>query len=161
MRNLSDPFKCIVAIVVSELAGVIGSFFTSGSIDTWYAGLVKPALNPPAVVFGPVWITLYALMGIALFLVWKRHSFLPLRVFRKAVSVFFIQLALNAVWSPIFFGLEDPLLAFFDIVLLWFAILYTTILFFRISRTAAYLLLPYLLWVTFAAYLNYAILTLN
>ena len=151
--------KLVVAIAVSELAGVIGSLFTVPSILTWYAGLAKPALNPPAWIFGPVWTTLYFLMGIAAFLVWKKGF--GRRDVKIALAVFVGQLALNALWSIIFFGLHDPLLAFSIIVALWLAIIGTMAMFSKISRAATYLLVPYILWVTFAAYLNYAIWTLN
>lgn len=163
MRNL---LQLIASVAVTELSGIIGAVFTAPSIPTWYAGLVKPTLNPPAWVFGPVWTTLYALMGISLFLIWHRHSDVftnvrMSRLFKWAVGVFFFQLALNTLWSIFFFGLQNPALALFDIILLWLAILTTMILFYRISKLASYLLVPYLLWVTFAAYLNYSILMLN
>lgn len=174
---MKNAFKLIVAIAVSELAGIIGAVFTMPVIPTWYAGLVKPALNPPAWVFGPVWTILYALMGISLFLVWKRHSdILPpshkatagqgknigmSRLFKWAVALFFVQLALNTLWSIFFFGMQNPALAFLDIILLWLAILTTIILFYRISKPASYLLMPYILWVSFAAYLNYSLWMLN
>ncbi|MBI4086677.1 tryptophan-rich sensory protein [Candidatus Kaiserbacteria bacterium] len=158
-----DTFKLIIAIAVCELAGVIGSVFTTPSIAGWYAGIVKPALNPPAWVFGPVWVTLYALMGIAAFLVWKRG--LERRDVRIALSIFLGQLVLNTLWSIIFFGLHSPGGALIEIVLLWLAILATIIAFAKISPPAggpaAWLLVPYMLWVSFAAYLNYAIWVLN
>lgn len=156
MNNL---IKLIIAIVISEMAGIIGSVFTTSSIDGWYAGIVKPALNPPAWVFGPVWTTLFALMGIAAFLVWKKG--LDRRDVKIALSIFIGQLALNTLWSIIFFGLHSPGGALVEIVFLWLAILWTIIVFYKISRPAAYLLVPYILWVSFASYLNYAIWTLN
>jgi tryptophan-rich sensory protein len=153
--------KLVIAIVVSELAGVIGSIFTVSAIPTWYAGLTKPAVNPPSWLFGPVWITLYALMGIAAFFVWKYHFEEKGKVKRKALGVFCLQLILNVAWSIIFFGLHSPMWACVGILALWFAILWTMVLFYKISKPAMYLLLPYILWVSFAAYLNYAILLLN
>lgn len=163
---MKNAFKLITAIAVSELAGIIGVVFTTPSIPVWYAGLLKPTLNPPSWVFGPVWTILYALMGASLFLIWKRHSDIlenvgMSRLFKWAVGVFFSQLALNTLWSIFFFGMQNPALAFFDIILLWLAILTTIILFYRISKLASYLLVPYLLWVSFAAYLNYSIWMLN
>ncbi len=157
--KINNTFKLIIAIVVSELAGVIGSLFTVSAIPTWYAGLVKPALNPPAWVFGPVWTTLFALMGIAAFLVWKKG--LDRRDVRIALGIFIGQLVLNTLWSIIFFGLHSPGWALIDITLLWLAILGTIIVFYKISRPAMFLLLPYILWVSFAGYLNYSIWTLN
>ncbi len=159
--KVSNFFKLVIAIVVSELAGVIGSVFTISAIPTWYAGLVKPALNPPAWVFGPAWTTLYALMGISLFLIWKSDPSVAPKERRRGGILFFVQLFLNAAWSIIFFGLQSPGLALVDIALLWFAIVWTIVMFYKISKQAAYLLVPYLLWVSFAMYLNYAIWTLN
>jgi tryptophan-rich sensory protein len=151
-------FKLVIAIVVSELAGIIGSFFTVSAIPTWYATLAKPALNPPSWIFGPVWTTLYALMGISLFLIWKNQT----KTSKKtAYCLFYIQLILNAIWSVIFFYYHNIGGALVDIIFLWFAILATIVLFAKISRSAAWLLVPYILWVSFAIYLNYTILTLN
>ena len=155
--KISNPFKLIIATGVSLGAGAIGSLFTMPAIDGWYADLIKPALNPPAWVFGPVWTTLYLLMGVSLWLVWKSTA----KDKSKAIWLFAIQLVLNAVWSPIFFGVQSLGNALAIIVLLWAAIVLTILLFKKISRTAACLLLPYILWVSFAAYLNYAIWALN
>ncbi|PIQ75482.1 MAG: TspO protein [Candidatus Portnoybacteria bacterium CG11_big_fil_rev_8_21_14_0_20_40_15] len=164
--KVNNFFKLIIAIAVSEMAGIIGSFFTISAIPTWYAGLAKPALNPPAWVFGPAWTTLYALMGVSLFLVWKQHSHIlenvrMLRMWKIGIAAFFVQLSLNAVWSIIFFGLHSPGWALADIALLWLAIVWTIAVFYKISKPAAYLLLPYILWVSFASYLNYSIWMLN
>jgi len=163
--NLNNFFKLVIAIAVSELAGVIGSVFTISAIPTWYAGLVKPALNPPGWIFGPAWITLYALMGIAAFLIWSSYAKASegqaKRQIKIALGVFGIQLFLNAIWSIIFFGLHNPFWAFIEIIILWLAILWTIFAFYKISRPAAYLLLPYIIWVSFAAYLNYSIWMLN
>lgn len=157
--KLNNFLKLVIAIVVSEAAGIIGSVFTVSAIPTWYAGLVKPALNPPSSVFGPAWTTLYALMGIAAFLIWKNGW--ERKDVRAALGVFGIQLFLNVIWSIIFFGLQSPGYALADIVLLWFAIVWTMVVFYKISKPACYLLVPYLLWVSFASYLNYSILVLN
>lgn len=157
--KINNTFKLIIAIVVSEFAGIVGSVFTTPSVTGWYAGIVKPALNPPAWVFGPVWTTLYALMGIAAFLIWKKG--LDRRDVKVALGIFLIQLVLNTLWSIIFFGLHSPGGALVEIVFLWFAILVTIIAFYKISKTSAYLLLPYIAWVSFAAYLNYSIWMLN
>lgn len=155
----NNIFKLIIAIAVCELAGIIGSVFTVSTIPTWYAILVKPALNPPAWVFGLVWTALYFLMGVAAFLVWKKGW--EHKEVKVALALFGGQLVLNALWSIIFFGLRNPFWAFVEIVILWLAILWTIFAFYKISRLAAYLLLPYILWVSFAAYLNYAIWVLN
>lgn len=157
--KIHNSFKLIIAIAVSELAGIIGSVFTISAIPNWYAGLVKPSLNPPAWVFGPVWTALYALMGITAFLVWKNGW--QRKDVRMALGVFGVQLFLNAIWSIIFFGFQSPGWALVDIVLLWFAIIWMISIFYKISRPAAYLLIPYFLWVSFASYLNYSIWVLN
>lgn len=154
-----DILKLLAAVAICECAGVIGSVATVSAIPDWYMTLAKPALNPPSAVFGPVWITLYALMGIAAFLVWKKG--ITKKAVRTALFVFGIQLVFNALWSIAFFGLMHPGLALLDIVFLWLAIARTIMLFYPTSKPAAYLLLPYILWVSFAAYLNYAIWVLN
>lgn len=157
--KIHNVFKLIFAIAVAELAGIIGSFFTISAIPNWYAGLVKPSLNPPAWIFGPVWTVLYVLMGVAAFLVWKNGW--QRKDVRTALGVFGVQLLLNAIWSIIFFGFQSPGWALVDIILLWLAIIWTISIFYKISRPAAHLLLPYLFWVSFALYLNYAIWVLN
>lgn len=157
--RINNFFKLIIAIAVSEFAGVIGSVFTISAIPTWYAGLAKPAFNPPNWIFSPVWTTLYALMGVAVFLIWRQGF--DRKDVKIALAVFDIQLILNVLWSIIFFGLHSPAWALVDIVLLWLAIVWTMVVFYKISKPAVWLLVPYLLWVSFATYLNYAIWTLN
>lgn len=157
--KINNTLKLIIAIVVSELAGIVGSVFTTPSIDGWYSTLVRPALNPPAWVFGPVWTTLFALMGIAAFLVWKKG--LDRKDVRIALGIFIGQLVLNTLWSIIFFGLHSPGGALIEIIFLWLAILATIIAFAKISKPAAWLLVPYILWVSFAGYLNFSIWSLN
>jgi len=157
--KINNFFKLAIAIAVCELAGVIGSVFTVSSIPDWYAGLEKPALNPPSWVFGPAWIMLYALMGIAVFLIWRKG--IERKEVKIALGIFGTQLFLNAIWSIIFFGLRNPFWALVDILALWLVNVWTIVVFYRISKPAAYLLVPYLLWVSFAIYLNYAIWTLN
>ncbi|NQV12459.1 tryptophan-rich sensory protein [Candidatus Uhrbacteria bacterium] len=152
-------FKLALAVIVTELAGILGALFTTSAIPTWYANIVKPALNPPSWVFGPAWTLLYLLMGISAFLIWQKGT--KRKEVRVALSVFAVQLGLNAIWSPIFFGAQNPGLALIDIVLMWFAILYTMILFNKISKPAMSLLIPYIAWVSFATYLNLAIWILN
>ena len=157
--KLKDVPKLVLAIGVSELAGIIGSVFTVSSIQSWYTTLTKPALNPPSWVFGPVWTTLYALMGIAAYLIWKQGW--RKREVKIALGVFGVQLFLNAMWSIMFFGQQNPGLALINIVLLWLTIIWTMVVFSNISKPAMYLLVPYILWVSFATYLNYAIWILN
>ncbi len=149
----------IVAIVISELAGVVGSLFTTRAIPTWYAGLVKPAVNPPGWVFAPVWTALYLCMGVAAFLVWRKGW--GSQQGKVALALFAVQWVLNAGWSIIFFGLHNPQAAFMEIVLLWIAIVATIVAFARVHKPAAWLLAPYLAWVSFATYLNYALWKLN
>ncbi|MDD1711987.1 MAG: tryptophan-rich sensory protein, partial [Methanoregulaceae archaeon] len=140
-------------------AGVIGSFFTTPNIATWYESLNKPWFTPPSWVFGPVWTTLFILMGISLFLVlregWERKDV------QIGTAIFGIQLVLNILWSYLFFGLRSPLYGLIGIAALWIAILVTIIWFFRISRPAAILLVPYIIWVSIASALNYGIYVLN
>ena len=142
-------------LALSFAAAAIGAFFLPGE---WYARLQKPAWSPPNWIFGPVWTALYAMMGIAAWLVWRRGGFDGQRV---ALSLFLLQLLLNALWSPLFFGLRNPALAFVDIALLWLAVMGTVIAFWRANSFSGGLLVPYLAWVTFASALNFAIWRLN
>lgn len=152
----------IVFIALAELAGVIGSVFTTPSIPTWYASLIKPSFQPPAWVFGPVWTTLFALMVIAAYLVYmKGGEKLWTKQKKVALALFSGQLILNILWSVIFFGWNNPGLAFVEIIALWLAILATIIAFAKVSKPAAWLLVPYILWVSFASVLNFAIFWLN
>lgn len=159
MVTLSDPARLIVSIALTLCAGLVGSVFTAPQIPGWYAGLAKPALTPPSWVFGPVWIVLFILMGVSLFLVWREGIERP--DVRVALLVFGVQLVLNVLWSVLFFGLQSSFLAFLEIIVLWCAILATIVLSARVSKPAAWLLVPYLLWVSFAAYLTWAVWTLN
>jgi benzodiazapine receptor len=161
MKNMTprDILKLIVSIVICQGAGGIGSAFTSPAITTWYATLNKPAFTPPNSVFAPVWITLYLLMAIAVFLVWRKG--LKTEGVKSAFIIFWVQLVLNVLWSVVFFGLKSPLAGVVVIILLWLAILLTIISFFRISRPAGGLLIPYIVWVSIAASLNVGIWTLN
>ena len=157
--NLSEILKLFVSLIICQLAGVIGSLFTTPAIPTWYATLVKPTFNPPNWVFAPVWTTLFLLMGISAFLVWRKGTGNP--QVNLALRFFIIQLVLNSIWSVLFFGLKSPILGFVEIILLWTFILLTILYFFKISRMAGILLLPYILWVSFAAVLNFSIWRLN
>ncbi len=155
----SDILKLVVSILIPLIAGFIGSIATFSSIPTWYTSLVKPAWAPPNWVFSPVWTTLFILMGIALFLVWRQG--LWRKDVKIAVSIFAVQLVLNVLWSVIFFGLQSLIGGLIEIVFLWIAILATIIAFYRISKPAGILLLPYIIWVTIASYLTYTVYLLN
>jgi translocator protein len=136
-------------------ASAVGVLFMPGE---WYSALNKPAWNPPGWIFGPVWTGLYAMMAVAAWLVWQRGGF---AVQRRPLGLFLAQLALNALWTPLFFGLRQPGVAFAVILLLWLAILATLLAFRPVSRAAAWLLVPYLAWVSFAAVLNGTLWRLN
>jgi benzodiazapine receptor len=154
-----DIVKLVVSIVACQCAGLIGSVFTTPAIPTWYAALEKPFFTPPSWLFAPAWITLYLLMAVAAFLVW-RQGFAREGV-KCALIVFLVQLVLNALWSVVFFGLHSPLYGMVVILALWVAIVVTIIKFFRLSVAAGSLMLPYILWVSFASALNIAIWVLN
>ena len=157
--NLKDLPKLIASVFICQLAGIIGSLFTFSSITSWYLFLNKPSFSPPNWIFGPVWTALYTLMGIALFLVWKKG--VTNKEARGTVVLFLIHLALNSLWSIIFFGFHNLLLAFLEIILLWLVIILVTAKFYKINKLAAYLLIPYILWVSFASVLNFSIWWLN
>jgi tryptophan-rich sensory protein len=153
--GVNEWIGLVVSFVVCFAVAGLGSLATTPNIPTWYATLNKPSWNPPNWLFGPVWTVLYALMAVAVWLVWRRTGW------GVAVTIFAIQLALNLAWSFIFFGSHQPGLAFLEIVLLWLAIAATVLMFFQVSTVAAILMIPYLLWVSFAAALNYTIWRLN
>ena len=155
----SIPIKIFIAVVGTVAIGSASGLVTADAIDTWYAGINKPSFNPPNWIFGPVWTLLYILMGVAAGLVWSSTA--EASVKRRALAVYILQLGLNALWSFLFFGLRSPQLALAEIVLLWIAIVWCMRLFEPIHRTSAYLLVPYLLWVSFASVLNGAIVWLN
>jgi len=148
----------IAWLVLCFAVAGISSIFTAHSLTTWYAALVKPPLNPPNWLFGPVWTLLYTLMAIAAWIVWKTR---PSPCRRRGLRLFCVQLGLNFLWTWIFFGYHQMGTAFVDIVVLWIAILLTILTFKKMSTTAAWLLVPYFAWVTFAGYLNLAIWRLN
>ena len=144
-----------VCLVVCFSAASMGALFLPGA---WYAGLNKPSWNPPGWVFGPVWSALYTMMAVAAWLVWQRGGFVAQR---WALTWFIIQLALNAAWTSLFFGLHLPSVAFGEMLLLWAAIVATLRAFFKVNGLAGWLLAPYLAWVSFAAVLNFTIWRLN
>ena len=149
-------FRLIGAIILCELAGIIGSLFTIKNIPTWYAALNKPSFNPPNYLFGPVWTALYIMMGISLFLIWESG-----KETKKAQVLFYVQLVLNAAWTMIFFGLRSPFWGFVEIIALWIMIIVCIVESGKISKAAAYLLVPYLLWVSFASVLTFSVWRMN
>jgi translocator protein len=157
--TVNNGVKLLISLAACIGAGLIGSIFTRGSIATWYTFLHKPAFSPPNWVYAPVWFLLYILMGISAFLIWR----VGMKQFhvREGLVIFLIQLILNTFWSFAFFGLKSTIAGLLVIVPLWTAILLTIINFYRISRTASFLLLPYILWVSFATALNFSIYLLN
>jgi len=150
------PF--LIFLFITFLAAFIGSFFTAKSIPNWYQFLNKPVFAPPNWLFGPAWTLLYLLMTIAAFLVWQKRKEVKTK---RALTLYFVQLTLNALWSVIFFGFQNLGLAFLEIVILWLFILSTFFNFYKIRKTAGFLFLPYLCWVTFAAILNLSVWLLN
>ena len=151
--------KLLASVAVCQLAGFLGSLFTRPAIPGWYAQLQKPSFAPPNWLFGPMWVSLYLLMAVAAFLVWQKGLAFP--GVRLALTIFLFQLLLNTIWSPVFFGLRSPLAGAVIIVLLWLAILATIIAFMKISPPAAWLLVPYIFWVSLATALNISIYFLN
>ena len=159
---MNARFRSVVALIVSTgsciLVGASAGLVTATSVREWYPHIAKPSWTPPGAVFGPVWSVLYILMGVSAWLIWRNSTGLTRR---RALLIFATQLALNGVWSFLFFGLRNPGWAALEIVLLWSAIVATIFAFARIHRIAAGLLLPYLVWVSFAAALNLAVWNLN
>ena len=158
MKNLKI-IPLMVSIGVCFLAATVGSVFTTGSIDTWYVTLNKPFFNPPNWIFGPVWTMLYLMMGISLYAFWNKKTNATEK--RQGISLFFVQLAINVLWSILFFGLKSPIAALVGIIILWFAIYLTIRNFLKVSKLAGWLLIPYLAWVSFATVLNLSIVLLN
>lgn len=158
IQTIRGPMRWLglaACLVASFSAASMGALFMPGA---WYDGLNKPQWNPPGWVFGPVWSTLYTMMAVAAWLVWQRGGFVAQY---RALAWFTVQLALNAAWTPLFFGLHLPAIAFGEMLLLWVAIAATLRAFWRVSRLAAWLLVPYLVWVSFAAALNFTLWRLN
>ncbi|MCK9379136.1 MAG: tryptophan-rich sensory protein [Candidatus Moranbacteria bacterium] len=154
-----NKIKLSISIVIPLFAGFLGSIFTNTSVATWYQTLSVPPLNPPSWVFAPVWTVLYIMMGIAFYLVWRKKE--TGRDIFWSVWIFFVQLFFNILWSLLFFGMENPMLALWGVGMLWITIFLNVIAFARVEKKSAWLMLPYLVWVSFAAYLNYAIFILN
>jgi len=180
--KLGNTIKLLLSIIFCEFVGVIGASYTTSEITGWYTSLKKPFFNPPNWIFGPVWTILFILMGVSLYLVWSNKFEIKNQILKSnkkiwnewskrfwtgswqktnIVAIFCTQLFLNILWSVIFFTGHNPGLAFFELLMLWFAILYTIFNFYRVSKTAAYLLIPYILWVSFAGVLNFTIWIIN
>ena len=155
---MKNTFKLIISVLIPLIIGFTGSFFTASSVDSWFTTINKPSFNPPGWIFAPVWTTLYILIGLSFYLVWKK-IFGEER--KKVIIVYSMQLLFNLLWSVLFFGLKSPLLGLIDIIILLSFIIANTIIFYKISKTAGYLLIPYLLWVSFASVLNFSIFLLN
>lgn len=155
-------FVLVGFLAATFAASALGGLATASSVSSWYPTLTKPSWNPPAAVFAPVWTTLYVLMAIVGWRIWRQLKIPALRPAARAVlTAFFLQLVLNAVWSVLFFGLRRPDLAFIEIVALWCALFWLQVRLSRLDRVAAWLWLPYLMWVSFATALNFAIWRLN
>lgn len=156
---MKQPIKFITAVLICELVGTISTPFIIASIPTWYVTLNKPAFSPPNWIFGPVWTILYLLMGISAYLVWIK--IVKNNKVKMALLCFIAQLFLNFLWSIIFFRIHALLIAFINILILLLMILVTMMKFYPLSKPAAYVLIPYILWVSFAAILNFSIVLLN
>jgi len=148
----------LLFLAASALVAGLGGWATASAVESWYPTLAKPAWTPPSFLFGPVWTALYALMALAAWLVWRHGGW---RANRAALGLYALQLVLNGLWSFLFFGLRSPGWALVDVALLWLVILVTTLVFWRSSRWAGALFVPYLAWVSFASALNWAIWKLN
>jgi benzodiazapine receptor len=155
---MNKIFKLFISISIPLLIGFSSSFFTLESINSWYMTLEKPFFNPPNWIFGPVWTILYILIGISFFLIWQEKKILTLS---KENIIFSCQLFLNFIWSILFFGLQSPLLSLIDIIFLWILIYLNIYFFWKIRNLAGYILIPYILWVSFATILNLSIVILN
>lgn len=156
---MNNTLKLIISVTIPLLVGGLSGFFTVTGVESWYQTINKPSWNPPNWIFGPVWTALYIMMGVALFLVWKSSSNANTK--KLALLLFAAQMLLNFFWSFIFFNLQQPGWAFAEIVSLWLFILFTIFAFARLNNMAAWLLVPYISWVSFAAILNFTIWQLN
>lgn len=159
MLSFKKSTNLLISILIAELAGVVGSVYTASSIPAWYGGLQKPWWTPPDWIFGPVWITLYALMGVSAYLVWEvRHR---KKEAEGALLLYGVHLFFNSLWSLIFFGLQNIGLALMEIFLLWILIIFVMISFFKVMRIAGWVFVPYLIWVSFAMLLNYSLFSMQ
>ncbi|MFN3997513.1 TspO/MBR family protein [Algoriphagus sp.] len=154
---MPNYLKLIISLALPQLLGGLGAFFTLSSVNSWFVMLNKPSWNPPSWLFGPVWTLLYVLMGIACYLIWKSDH--PQK--KALLKLYTVQLILNALWSPAFFGMQSPFLGLMVIIPLWIAIVLCIVQFKKVSPLASGLMVPYLLWVTFATALNTTIWVMN
>lgn len=162
--KLRQIIQLILAILIAQSAGIVGSFFTVTSLDSWYSTLDKPSFNPPNWVFGPVWIVLYTLIGITLYILWqwkKEKKGKQKQYVSTTVNILYANLILNALWSYAFFGLQSPLYGIIVIVLVWATAAFVLIRIARLNNVYGFLILPYFLWVSYATVLNFAIWTTN
>ena len=158
-KSTSSIWKLIIAILICESTGILSGLIANTGMNPWFDALNKPSWNPPAFLFAPVWTLLYLLMGISLWLIWKSNTPAPQKI--NAIILFALQLFLNFWWSIIFFNFHSPAFALVNIILMLILILLTIISFSKHSKPAAWLLVPYMAWVSFAAILNYTIWVLN
>jgi len=156
--KINNLWRLLLSLAISLSAGVLGSLFTTPAVQSWYLTINRPIWIPPSWLFGPVWTSLFIMMGVALYLVWSTKMSNKVRM---SLRLFASQLVLNILWSVIFFGMGNFWLAFGEILVLWIFILMTMVSFGKVSRAASWLMVPYLLWVTFASYLNFTIASLN
>jgi tryptophan-rich sensory protein len=156
---MNNIVKLIIAVAIPVAVGATSGFFTISGVGSWFQTINKPSWNPPGWIFGPVWTTLYVLMGISLYLVWKSDASIVLK--KTAICLFAVQMILNFFWSLIFFNQHQVGCALVEIIALWFFILLTIFAFAQVNKTAAWLLVPYISWVSFAMILNYTIWKLN
>ena len=154
----NDLWRLLLSLVISLSAGFLGALFTTPAVQSWYLTINRPVWIPPSWLFGPVWTSLFIMMGVALYLVWSTKMSNKVRM---SLKLFATQLVLNVLWSVFFFGLGNFWLAFGEILVLWIFILVTIVSFGKVSKMAGWLMVPYLLWVTFASYLNFTIASLN
>jgi tryptophan-rich sensory protein len=171
--KIQKPLKLVFLIILCEIIGSLGSIFTLPNITGWYANLAKPFFSPPNWLFGPVWTILFLLMGVAFYLILEaknasksknknskaNEKYSPQQ--KTAITLFGIQFFFNVLWSYLFFGLKSPFLGFVGIIFLWLSIVVTIISFYQVSKKSAYLLVSYILWVSFAGILNFSVMILN
>jgi len=155
--KITKPKLLITSLILPQLAGLAGSVFTAPAIDSWYSQLNRPVIAPPNWLFAPVWTLLFVLMGISLYLLKLSRP----KKASQALKYFYIQLGLNFLWSLFFFGLKMPWLAFVEIIILWYYIFQTIKSSYSVKPLAGYLLVPYLLWVSFASILNFSFAYIN
>ncbi|MEO8234142.1 MAG: TspO/MBR family protein [Flavobacterium sp.] len=157
--TLSTIWKLIISVLICQLVGIVSGLLSVTQNNIWYESIAKPSWNPPGYIFGPVWTVLYLLMGISLWIIWKSNVYEPMKY--EALLFFGSQLFLNFLWTILFFRFHSLSIAFIDIVLMFVLIFLTIFRFVEISKTAAWLLVPYISWVCFAAILNYNLWKLN